>query len=599
MATQNDTKTKVDVDDGESSGAGTGADTGCSQSSSRRTVLKLLSVTSVAGFSAGSSAATGSSSESGSGSGTEFDPIEATASEIHSQYLTGEVTAQSVVGQYLDRIQQYEDELEAIITINPDVLDRAAKVDKKLQADGLIGPLHGIPLLVKDNIDTSDMPTTGGSVALMESIPPDDATIVAKIREAGGIVLAKANLDEYAFGFDTISSLGGVTHNPYDLDRYAGGSSGGPGAGVAAYFGGLGIGTDTGGSVRVPAAATNLVGLRPSTGLISRDGIIPLALTEDTAGPMARTVTDAALLTDVLVGYDPADPKTSESVRQTPHANGKSYTDYLNEDALDGARIGVYRDYVGPADDEESGRLRKEARRVAAVFDAALIDMETVGATIVDPVETPPDDLVSKANVDSGDEFNRDLNKYLQSVDAGIPDTLAEIVATDEYAPNICETIRAREEVDEDSINMDQEYLYGLSQRDDLQHLVLSTMAEKELDAIVYPTLSQLPPRIGSDDPWGSNTQLTPALEFPSITVPAGFTDDQSLPVGIEFMARKFDEAHLFELAYAYEQLTRHRQTPDGFGPVESDTDWSQETIEEWNEGQRRNRTVEKTDQCG
>lgn len=564
-----------------------------SRSVSRRTVLKLLGAAGAVSVSATPALATDDKK-----SGSEFNPIEATASEIRSRYLTGEDTAESVIDHYLERIWEYEDELEAIITVNSDALERAEELDKKLELDGPVGPLHGIPIILKDNNDTADMPTTAGSVALMESVPPDDATIVRKMREAGSIILAKANLHEYAFGYDTISSLGGITRNPYDLDRYAGGSSGGTGAGIAASLAVLGTGTDTGGSVRVPAAANNLVGLRPSTGLISRDGIVPLSLTEDTAGPITRTVADAALFTDVMAGYDPADEKTSESVGETPHAKDKQYTDYLNESGLDGACIGVYRDYVGPSEDEEDEEIVKDARQVEEVFDQALAGMEKAGATVVDPVEAPPDELVNLANVESGDEFNHDLNEYLETLDDDIPNSLAEIVESGEYAPALCETIRTREEVDEDAINDDQEYLYGLSQRDDLQHFVLGTMADENLDAIVYPTITQSPPLIDSDEPWGSNAQLTPALEFPSMTVPAGFTDE-ALPVGVEFMTRKFEEGRLFELAYSYEQASGHRMAPDGFGPVEDPIgDWSSGMIEEWNEDQMRNMTVKETGLC-
>src|SRR5699024_7124889 len=244
-------------------------------------------------------------------------------------------------------------------------------------SDGPAGPLHGIPILLKDNIDTDNIPTTAGSVSMKYSQPPDDATIVSSIRKAGAVILAKANLDEFAFGYSTISSLGGLTHNPYDLARYAGGSSGGPGAGIAANLGVLGIGTDTGGSVRVPAAANSLVGLRPSTGLVSRDGIVPLALTEDTAGPMTRTVTDAALLLDsMVVGYDPADSETAENVRRTPHSKGKSYTDFLKKDGLKGSRIGVYRDYVGANEEQDDKERIADARAVAKVFNKALSDLK-------------------------------------------------------------------------------------------------------------------------------------------------------------------------------------------------------------------------------
>lgn len=555
----------------------------------RRTVLKLLGLTGATMASVRPAIAEGDSNG--------FNPIEESASAIRARYLTGQLTVQSVVEAYLGRIWEYEDELEAIITINPNIFERAEELDAAFEADGPVGPLHGIPILLKDNHDTADMATTAGSVALMNSIPPDDATVVRKMREAGGVILAKANLHEYAFGYDTISSLGGVTHNPYDLERYAGGSSGGTGAGIAANLSTLGTGTDTGGSVRVPAAACNLVGLRPSTGLISRDGIIPLSLTEDTVGPITRTVNDAALFTDVLAGYDSADPETAESVRRTPHAEGKSYTDYLHEDGIKDARIGVYRDYVGPGDDCEGQAEIRDARQVKAVFNAALEDMERLGATVVS-VESPPDELVATANVASGDEFNRDINQYLATLEDG-PDTLADIVQSNEYAPELCETIRAREEVDEDDLDQNLDYLRGLSKRDDLQQLVLSTMAEKNLDVIIYPTIRQTPPRIGSDRGWGSNAQLAPALEFPAITVPAGFTETESLPVGVEFLAREFQEALLFELAYSYEQATHHRSPPTGFGSVNDPiAEWDSAMIRDWNDEQHRNRTVETTGRC-
>jgi Asp-tRNA(Asn)/Glu-tRNA(Gln) amidotransferase A subunit family amidase len=550
-------------------------------------VLKLLGGVGLAGTAALPSTAAKAKETA------EFDPIEATARELRDHYQSGQTTARTVVGQYLERIQAYEAELDAVIRINPHVMDRAAELDDALDSDGLVGPLHGVPVLLKDNNDTGNIPTTAGSVSLKNSLPPDDATIVASIREAGGIVLAKTNLHEFAFGYETISSLGGVTHNPYDRERYAGGSSGGTGAGIAANLGVLGTGTDTGGSVRVPAAVNSLVGLRPSTGLVSRDGIVPLALTEDTAGPMTRTVADAALFLDTLAGYDPADPETAESVRRTPHADGESYTDYLNESGLEDVRIGVYRDFVGPDDDQDDEDLRADAHAVGTVFDQALVEIEDAGATVIDPVDPPSWDFIYEANVSSSAEFNRDINAYLETLGEDAPDSLEEIVATDEYAPAICESIREREEVAEDALDENTDYLYGLSRRDDLREFVLGTMADHDLDAIVYPALRHTPPHIGSEDPWGSNAQLSPALEFPSMTVPAGFTADSSMPVGIEFLGREYHEPLLIELTYAYEQASRNRHAPERFGPVDRSTDdWSPEAIESWNEAQHEARTV-------
>ena len=535
----------------------------------------------------------GSHEDDADSTGESFDPLEVSAAEIQRKYRTGQLTVRTVVERYLERIREFEDELGAIIRINPHALERADEMDDALESGEVAGPLHGIPLVLKDNHDTADIPTTAGSVSLAESNPTDDATIVSEMREAGGLVLAKTNLSEFAFSYTTISSFGGVTSNPYDLDRHAGGSSGGTGAAMAANIGVLGTGSDTGGSVRVPSAACGLVGLRPTTGLVSRDGIVPLSLTEDTSGPMTRTVADTALLLDVVAGYDPADPETSESVGRTPHAEGQSYTDYLRLDGLEDARIGVFRDYVGPSDDADEAAVA-DANAVADVFEEALDDLEAAGAELVDPVSAPSWDFVYSANVSSGDEFNRDINAYLAGVsDEDAPEDLEEIVESGEYAPAIS-YIEGREEVDEDAVNENLEYLQTLSQRDDLRHEVLSTMADHELDAVVYPALNHTAPHIDSDEPWGSNAQLSPALEFPSMTVPAGLTAGTEMPVGIEFMTRRYTEEQLIELAYAYEQHSRGgRQLPDGFGQIEpSDEEWDAEMIEAWNDAQHKNRTA-------
>lgn len=531
-------------------------------------------------------------SQSSDVSDNEFDPLEATAQDVAKKYRTGELTVQEVVVRYLERIKAFEDELNAIIRLNPHAIDRAAELDAALEADEDVGPLHGVPIILKDNHDTADIPTTAGSVSMAESTPDDDATIVSEIRDAGGVVLAKANLSEFAFSYDTISSFGGTTPNPYDTERHAGGSSGGSAAAMAANLGLLSTGSDTGGSVRVPSAACSLVGLRPSTGLISRDGIVPLSLTEDTSGPMTRTVADTAMLLDVVVGYDSADPETSESIGETPHAEGLRYTDYLRFDGLESARIGVYRDWVGPTEEEKEesdSDVVADANAVADVFDHAVTELEEAGATVVDPVSTPSWDFVYSANVSSGDEFNRDINSYLSEIeDSDAPENLEEIVESGDYAPAIS-YIEEREAVDEDAVNENVEYLQTLSRRDDLQQSVLSTFAENDLDAIVYPAIRHTAPHIDSDEPWGSNAQLTPALEFPSMTVPAGFTAETEMPVGIEFVVPEFEEEKLIELGYAYEQHSQARRLPDGYGLIDSSPEeWNREKIESWNESQHK-----------
>ena len=276
-----------------------------------------------------------------------FVPEEATIAGIHGALASRDVTCVQVVQAYLRRIEAYDDRgpaLNALISINPAALETAAELDRvQTSSRAPLRPLHCIPIVLKDNYDTADMPTTGGSVTLAASIPLRDAFVVRKLREAGAIVLGKANLMELARGGTTVSSLGGQTKNPYDLTRTPGGSSGGTGAAIAASFGVAGTGSDTGQSVRSPASAQSLVGLRPTRGLISRTGIIPVSITQDEAGPITRTVEDAARMLDVMAGYDPDDPITAFGASRIP----RTYTAFLNRDALKGARIGVLTEYFG------------------------------------------------------------------------------------------------------------------------------------------------------------------------------------------------------------------------------------------------------------
>ncbi|AGB37684.1 amidase, Asp-tRNAAsn/Glu-tRNAGln amidotransferase A subunit [Natronococcus occultus SP4] len=565
--------------------------------SSRRNVLRaggaVLGASILAGY--------GADSVSGGDEDCEFDPIEASARSLRSDYERGNITAESVVKTYLDRIEAYDDELDSILAINPNVLERAKELDRKVTETGeLAGPLHGIPVTVKDNIETDDMATTGGAVVMDDYVPDEDATLVERIREAGGIVLAKTNLDEFAFGYDGVSSIGGATKNPYDRERFAGGSSGGSGAATAANLTMLSVGTDTGGSVRVPASACSLVGLRPTTGLVSREGIIPLALNDDTAGPMTRTVEDAALLLDAMVGYDPADDRTVKSDGELPHDGGKRYVDSLDEDGLHGAGIGVYRAFVGPgplgaeADEPDDKELAADMQEVTDLFDAALEEMAAAGATVVDPVDPPSADRIGEVNTDTESEYSRDKGDYLDGIEAdGAPSDIEEILESGEYSPGNCPTLERRAEVDGDATDEDLEYRYALSEEPALRREVLKPMVENDLDALVFPTLIQSPPRIDAEEGWGANAQFTPPLDFPSMTVPIGFTDRTGMPAGIEIVVPRFEEARLFELAYAYEQATEHRSPPSGYGPVDdADTGWSRAAIEAWNEAQPVEETV-------
>jgi Asp-tRNA(Asn)/Glu-tRNA(Gln) amidotransferase A subunit family amidase len=303
-----------------------------------------------------------------------FVPEEATIAETVAALSAGRVTCVQVVQSYLNRIKAYDDQgpaLNAIITVNPKALDTAAEMDRiYLASKSALRALHCIPVILKDNYDTADMPTTGGSLTLAESVPLQDAFVVKKLREAGALILAKANLTELARGGTTVSSLGGQTRNPYDLTRTPGGSSGGTGAAIAASFGIIGTGSDTGQSIRSPASAHSLVGLRPTRGLISRSGIIPASTTQDEGGPITRTVEDAARVLDVIAGYDPADPITAFGVDKKP----RTYTAFLNRDGLKGARIGILMDFFGrdPVHLEVNG-----------IVEAAIDKMTDAGATTI------------------------------------------------------------------------------------------------------------------------------------------------------------------------------------------------------------------------
>ncbi|MEM6838020.1 MAG: amidase family protein, partial [Cyanobacteria bacterium P01_C01_bin.120] len=301
-----------------------------------------------------------------------FDLQTATVEDMQAAMEAEALTSEELVQLYLNRIAAYEDEgpaINALITINPDALETAIAMDEARAQGEIMGPLHGIPIILKDNYDTADLPTTAGSDVLAEAIPPDDAFVVQRLREAGAIILGKSNMSEFAASYGRLgySSLGGLTLNPYNLGRDASGSSSGTAAAIAANFAALGTGSDTAGSIRGPSAVTGLVGIKPTMGLVSRDGIVPLTLSFDMAGPMARTVTDAAIALGIMAGPDPADPRTAES---EPYII-EDYTEFLDETALDGARIGLVTDFLG-------GNAE-----VDALTDSAVAQLEALGATVV------------------------------------------------------------------------------------------------------------------------------------------------------------------------------------------------------------------------
>ncbi|ANY66991.1 amidase [Paenibacillus sp. BIHB 4019] len=474
---------------------------------------------------------------------------EATIASIQQAVGQGKLTYKELVQQYLDRIEKYDDQgikLNAILTINPKALEIAEELDKERAASGIRGPLHGIPVIVKDNYDTNDMPTTAGCLCLKDSIPSEDAEQVAKLKAAGAIILAKANLHEFAFGITTSSSLGGQTLNPYALDHYPGGSSGGTGAAIAANFGVIGMGTDTGGSIRIPSTYNSLVGIRPTIGLSSRDGIIPLALSQDVGGPMTRTVTDAAIVLDATVGYDPDDVATAASISHIP----SSYTSYLDAKGLKGARIGVATELFGTTEAEQP---------TTEVVQAAVKDLAKLGAVTVDITIPNLKEIMAYPSL-SGYEFKFQLNEYLAELGSKAPyHSLTEIIASGQFDKSMEASLKTRDA--RQSLNTEDYKDIVLFRTKTTKDALLKVMADNRLDAIVYPSTTQTAALIGEAQNAGGNNRLSPFSGFPAITVPAGYTAE-GLGASIEFLGRDYSEPTLIKLAYSYEQGTKHRVAP-------------------------------------
>ncbi|MFC5744466.1 amidase [Actinomadura rugatobispora] len=474
-------------------------------------------------------------------------------------------TSVQLVREYLRRIDAYDGPrgerpgLSAVINVNGRALGEAARLDAERRAGRVRGPLHGVPVVVKDNFDTADMPTTSGSAALRELRPPDDSEQIRRLRQAGAIVLAKTNMHEYAMNIYTISSLGGQTRNPYDPSRHPGGSSGGTGAAVAASYAPVGLGSDTCGSIRIPAAHNNLVGLRPTMGLSSRDGIAPLSGTQDVGGPIGMSVRDVALVLEATAGYDPDDQVTKASIGRVP----RDYEKTLRKSALKGKRIGVFTDYFATATSDEQA--------TAALVRAAIADMTGLGARAVE-LGPQPEIMTAAAGANRvRDEFERDLNAYLASSARGRPAhlaaleppydqlTLADIATSGEVTPSVLSTLRAW--VNSPALP-NPSYTEKLRQRDVLRQGLTDLMKAHRLDAVVYPTIGSPPTKIGTTQSY-LNCRLAGYSGFPALSVPAGFTAG-GLPVGVELLGLPFSEPALLGMGHAYEQATRHRTPPAG-----------------------------------
>lgn len=489
-----------------------------------------------------------------------FHLIESTLDEIHAAMRTGQISCHDLVQQYLNRIEAYDRQgpaLHAIQTVNPEALAEADRLDAQLARSGPVGPLHGIPILVKDQVEVRDFRTTYGSALFSDFVPSRDATVVGRLKAAGAIVLAKTTMGEFAAGF--VGSAFDFCRNAYDPTRNPSGSSCGTGVGLAANFGTVGIGEDTGGSIRGPAAHNNLVGLRPTVPLVSRYGMMPSAPSRDTLGPMARTVRDTALLLDVIAGYDPNDPVTAASFGHLP----TTFTSFLDADGLRGIRLGVIREPLAPDTDPAA----EDYARVRSAIDDALSVMAERGATIVDPVGIPLVLDLIKRGFDPY-EAEEATHRYLAELVGPPVKSLREIVLSGVV-------IMARRNRLADSLGKstdDPGYLQALLAREELRRIVLKLMADHELDALVYATYDHEPLVIPADVMTRSgnagvgtlsseNRRLAPVMAFPALSVPAGFTSG-SLPVGIEFLGRPFSEGTLLRIGYGYEQATQHRRPP-------------------------------------
>lgn len=487
----------------------------------------------------------------------------ATISDIDAAFKEGSLTSEQLVKLYLARISAYDKKgptINAVITLNPKALEIARTLDRERKAKGPRSPLHGIPVVLKDNYDTFDLPTTGGSLLLEGSTPPDDAYVVKKLRDAGAIILAKVNLSEFASG-GAHSSLGGQTHNPHDLTRTPSGSSGGTGAAIAADFATFGMGTDTGGSIRGPSTANGIVGLKPTHGLLSRDGIIPLALSFDTGGPMARSVYDIAATLGIMTGVDTNDSATQKSA-------GKSFTDYtkfLDKNALKGARIGIARDFMGADPD------------VDWVIESALAAMRDAGAVVVD-VKYPKWMLDAKTefyNAVRYPEFAAEIADYLKTTGPQYPKNINEMIAkadsfrsvrADGAGPNPSRWTLFKREAASGSL---EDYRY-LSVKNEglalMRTAMMGIIASQKLDAIVYPTSPRRTAMIATNGETAaatpnSATNFANLTGFPDLIVPAGFTGE-GLPVGISFFGPAFSEPKLLALGYSFEQATHARRLP-------------------------------------
>lgn len=485
-----------------------------------------------------------------------FNIVEATIGDIHAAYKAGTLTVRQVVQMYLDRIAAYDKKgpaINAVITLNPEALAEADRLDAAFRNNGFVGPLHGIPVLMKDQADLKGMPTTLGSTLFKDYTPERDCFVAAKLRQAGVIFLGKATLGELGGG-DTHGSLFGSTRNVYDLQRTAGGSSGGSGAAVSANFCAIAVGQEGFASIRRPSIWNGVAGMRPTMGLVSRSGVYGGWPTiNGSLGPMARTVTDLAKLLDAMVGYDPNDPVTAQGAGHV----AESYSAALDRGALKGARLGILREPMGFSSEPDN----EDFRKVGEVFDRAVGELRAAGAEIVDPVSILDLNALLATRTRSIEDDDAAYELYFKGAKTPFP-TRADAMASPLFA-QVANSVRRRWLAN----SSDERLLAYMRARETLMTNVLKVMADHRLDAIVHKAVEHQPTLIkdGVNPPFvdqkGAPHLNTFLIFVPSIVVPAGFTRD-NLPAGITFLGRPYSDARMIQLAYAYEQASRHRRSP-------------------------------------
>jgi amidase len=474
-----------------------------------------------------------------------FQLDEITIAQVQTAFRDGSVTCRALVEQYLARIDADDKRgasLNAIIMTNPDALTDADDLDRRFGQSGPVGPLHCVPVIVKDNFETKDMPTSAGSLSLQGMMTGKDATVVRRLRDAGAVMIAKSNMAEFAFSpIETVSSiLPGYTRNPYDTRRVTAGSSGGSAAAIAANFALVGLATDTGDSIRGPAAHQALVGLRSTKGLVSLDGVVPLNRAADVAGAVTRTVADTAAVLQVIAEAAPSHP---------------NYLESLQRDGLRGARLGVlHQAYDTPTLDAE----------VQRVFNGVIGELSNLGADVTDPAVIDGYDAMQRGGGGGCNQFKHDLNQYLAGLGDRAPlHSLEEIIKSRKFHPSIQGRLESAQASDaEPGVSVGCQRSDGARER--LRGAVTKLMDDLQLDALIYPTWSNPPRFIGDlSTPAGDNSQVfAPTTGFPAITVPMGYTRGATLPAGLQFLGRASSEATLIRLAYAYEQAAYHRRPP-------------------------------------